>query len=497
MPTACYTRYQRIRIENDDDIARLYPLIIDYLRRPTLAESVTELVLTRIVPDSDGSDLGSYIADLIHEINEKESERVVSQISPFLATIRSLGTVHDRLDEWLRILTWMDPNVKGPRDRAHDPRRLDIKHSFKYRNSLFAHHAAAMLIALCPNIERLTVRDPGFNSPIKDVLIKNNYNQLPGRFLQKLKHVSLLATDDVFLVDDRLFTTMDFLGLFRLFHRLPDVQSIDVGGIAEDVDDGGWSMHPPYTANYSTIHITHSDLSSAFLTALIGAPKTLRDFKMSVGRRATIDDGFSEMRLRDLGMTLYLQKDTLEKLDLDVDDYVYVGGEETESDIAVHAAQEAAKLEWHYGDVYFLLDATDSPGPLPLSNAPLTRTYGSTIGSLHDFAALTHLAIGIKTLLGPTGEPPFRLVNALPNSLQSLVLRGYEAGVNSVHDAHVQELMNKRREALPNLSEIQGVDVVIPNSRNVQMRNLDRAEAARIFWKPEHRDNDWLEVQDA
>lgn len=488
-------RYRRIRIDNSDDIARLYPLITDYLRNPTLANSVEELVLTNTIPDDDQGYLcyaDEETAAVIRTIIEEQDTRVVSQNSPFLPAIKDLGVPDDKVDEWLRVLTWMDPEVKATREGNE----YIARNGFPHRDPLFAQHAAAILVALCPHIERLTLRDSYYRSPLPDVLIKHNYGQTPGKFLQKLKHVSLLAIDEIIISDERFFTTMDFLGLFRLFHRLPAVQSIDVGGVSEDDAGSGWCMHPPHTANFDTIHIEHSDFSSTFLATLIGAPKALRNFSMSVGGRGTLDGGFSDIQPQELGRALYLQKNTLESLDLDVDECVYERHEETGYEIAANAEEEAHKLEYHNADAWFVIDAADSPGPFPLSQAPLTRTYGSTIGSLHDFTALTHLAIGIKTLLGTAGEPPFKLVDALPKSLQSLLLRGYEKGVNTVHDAHVEELMNNRETVLPNLREVLGVDVVIPSSTLVDDIN-EAEEIGGVFWEPETKDTDWLEVAKA
>jgi hypothetical protein len=46
--------------------------------------------------------------------------------------------------------------------------------------------------------------------------------------------------------------------------------------------------------------------------------------------------------------------------------------------------------EPYWRDSYFRQDEADSPGPLELYDIPDDRAYNNTIGSLHDFAALTH-----------------------------------------------------------------------------------------------------------
>lgn len=45
-----HRRYTRIRVRNDDDIKRLYSLILDYIREPELALSVKEFVFRSHLP---------------------------------------------------------------------------------------------------------------------------------------------------------------------------------------------------------------------------------------------------------------------------------------------------------------------------------------------------------------------------------------------------------------------------------------------------------------
>jgi hypothetical protein len=136
-----------------------------------------------------------------------------------------------------------------------------------------------------------------------------------------------------------------------------------------------------------------------------------------------------------LGKALWSSRSSLRKLDIDVD------------------------------SMYFRQDEADSPGPLELYQVPDDRTYNNTIGSLHDFEALTHLRLGVKLLLGPASSlTPFRLVDALPKSLRSLTIRGYTKGVVAKYDAAIGELLARRAEVLPALVRISGVEELVPSA---------------------------------
>ena len=490
--------FKRIRIENSADINRLYPLILDYLREPARALSVEELVVTKSV--------SSYplraLTGAQNEVLESEHTRDVSAETRLIQLVNDIGIPDSDVNEWVRTLTWMRPQAMDARASVMD--EYGRPATFDKQDSLFAHHAAVVLLALCPNITHLTLRDPGYESPLPFLLLQNNYNKLSKQLLPNLKHVSILPTDELIISDERFYTTMDFLGHFRRFHRLPSIESIDVAAIAEDSRGTDWTLHPPRTANFSSINITHSDLSSTFLAALIGAPKALRHFSMSVGGRAAQGGGQSMMSLMELGKVLFTQKETLQTLDLDIDNYIL----ETKHDRS-DTDYEDDILEYHKEDEWFQQDLADSQGPTFMSRVEATRDYSGTIGSLHDFAALTHLSIGLKALLGVaeqkydaatdtvshvTPEAPFRLVDALPASLESLTIRGYTPGEDDVYDGQIAELLAGREAKLPGLVDLRGVHGdTIPSSKMVEDPD-GASEEGGILWEPEERDTDWVEV---
>ena len=491
-------RFRRIRIESSADVDRLYPLILDYLREPARALSVEELVITKSV--------SSYqlraLTDAQEEVLDREEARDVSAETGLIQLVEGMGIPDIDVNQWVRMLTWMKPELVTA--RASISGAYGLPATFSQRDSLFAHHAAIALLSLCPNIKHLTLRDAGYESPLPSLLLHNNYNKLRLQLLPNLRHVSILPTDELIISDERFYTTMDFLGHFRRFHRLPSIESIEVAAIAEDSGGTDWTLHPPSTANFSSISVAHSDLSSTFLAALIGAPKALRSFSMSVGGRAAQGGGQSMMSLTELGKVLLTQKETLQTLDLDIDDYILESRHDSpdldyEDDI----------LEYHSEDEWFQLDLADSKGPIFMSREEATREYSGTIGSPHDFAALRHLSIGVKALLGVpeqkydaatdtvalvTPEAPFRLVDALPASLESLTVRGYTPGENDVYDGQIAELLAGREAKLPRSLQIQGVrGDTIESSKMVEDPD-GASEQGGILWQPEERETDWLEV---
>lgn len=81
--------------------------------------------------------------------------------------------------KWVRILTWMKPELVEARELAlaGDERSFEIKPFYESRHVWFAHHASALLLILCPNIVSLVYEDG--SRIVADVLRRNNYGLLP------------------------------------------------------------------------------------------------------------------------------------------------------------------------------------------------------------------------------------------------------------------------------------------------------------------------------
>jgi hypothetical protein len=106
--------------------------------------------------------------------------------------------------------------------------------------------------------------------------------------------------------------------------------------------------------------------------------------------------------------------------------------------------------------------------------------------SLKDFVTLQELSIGIRFLIyfaqGVETDDAKRssvmLVDSLPDSLESLTIRGYQKGVNQEHDTQVAALMTRFESGSMRLKEIQGVEELIPNGEDVE--NPDEDE--HLLW---------------
>lgn len=479
--TANVTRWRRIRIHKQADNTRLYSLIIDYLKDPALAHSVKELVIRCNVPQE------SYLSSkhIPHQRIENEKSRDISSNVSLLEAVKALD-VGDAASEWVRALSWMSPELVEARAAEND---WEAGLFYHRQDALFRNYAAAVLIKLCPNIEKLKFEDPYTTDILTTVLRKNNHDLLPGIYLQKLKHVKLLPMSHSIIGDRRFYTTMDFLGLVGLFNRLPLLESIGVDGIEEDNRGSGRWLIAPHTSNVKSIQISHSDFSSAILASIIRLPRALEEFTYSTGGRGIVD-GNPIVYPKTLGKALLCHKGSLRKVDVDMDARIHeipeIYGNEDGTDPNDPCDLESVayiRNEW------FLLNEADSSGPLFTKDLPDTREYSGTLGSLHDFTALTDLSVGVTLLLGPGEAAPFRLIDALPPNLESLVLRGYRKGAKQSHDKHIDELLHMRLEKFPFLRDIRGIDTLIPNGEDVDDPDNNEDE----LWMPPDDNDDWEE----
>lgn len=205
---------------------------------------------------------------------------------------------------------------------------------------------------------------------------------------------------------------------------------------------------------------------------------------------------------QDARKCLLEQKGTLKALDVDV--AFMFGSSREEEEIDDDYENDHAK------DEYFRLDEqAGNGGPLRSFDLPNTRRYGFTIGSLHDFEVLEHLAISVQSILGPvayddgtrgrvgeTAIPPFRLVDALPRGLKSLHLYDYVVGKSPLADEHVKELKSKMGERFPFLTEVRGLDEPLwKNSSYHEDSGYDEEYPSKIaVLRENNRGLDWESV---
>ncbi|KAJ2998408.1 hypothetical protein NUW58_g334 [Xylaria curta] len=462
-------RYTRIRVHNEGDFNKLYPLILDYIRDPELAFCVKEFVFRSYWPrygsPSSKGRRPSVWAD-------EENARDISQEHAISQLVTGLGIEEPEKCEWIRALTWMKPELIAARGQHSEKAQIFYAH----RNMVFSHYAAALLLIICPNIEILKYEEG--SRVVESVLRRNNYGLLPGAHLQKLRDVTILPTSDDILGDERFYTNVDIMAMLRLFHRLPAIESMSIDAALSENDGGYVQRFPPGTSNLKRVSITHSIYGTDVIGPLIKVPKRLEKFTFTTGGRCNYDGGYTARCAETIGRALYEHRSSLRKIDIDIDEYI--GGEETEEE------GQNGKDEWYHRDMEI------STGPPATNRAPNTREYGKTIGSMHDFEALTHLSIGIGLLLGVNerGEAPFRLVDALPKSLEYLLIRGYERGAVARYDAQIDELLLLRQDRLPSLKELHGLDETIPIAVSIE----DPDDNEEGLWRPDIWDDEWVEV---
>ncbi len=84
-------------------------------------------------------------------------------------------------------------------------------------------------------------------------------------------------------------------------------------------------------------------------------------------------------------------------------------------------------------------------------------------------------------------NPPFRLIDGLPEGLEVLRLYGYVSGRDVTVDGHIREFMRLKGERLPNLKVVEGVEETIEVMGD---RSSDRGEDE--LWQRPEREVQWV-----
>lgn len=483
-------QYSRVRLQHQYELDKTYHMLLEHLRSASLASSVQEFVL-----DAPLREMGCCMSSSCDE--EKDQAAVLKNDSDeelLLQAIKSLSLDQKFEDQVTEALLWKKQQLSANNDGArpgsprYDPQR----------ESKYAQYVSPLLLTIFPNLQSVKITQT--SELLDQFLLKANYGLLPTPQLQKLRDVRYVLNEKVDMYDDRFYTRFDILGALKLFHHFPLFESFSVSGIVEE--ENGITFLPAHISNLKRITITHSDISSNHLSCMIRLSRALEDFTFSNGGRGSWDSSSSVVYPRTLGKALLSQKSSLRRLDLDIDELIYTSGsggcDEDEENGTGDYEDDQQDLEeilsWQR-DEYLDMDIAASGGSLVTQDLPNTRCYGHTIGSLSDFEALTHLAIGINLLLGQRSKAPFRLVDALPVSLETLIIRGYKAGRNPEHTAQINELMEKRADKLPNLREVQGIaNEITAVSSHYSYIMSDDGEFENT-WVEQEEEDGWLEVQ--
>ncbi|CAH0054644.1 unnamed protein product [Clonostachys solani] len=484
--------YQRIRIAIGTDFDRLMPLLRAYVQEPSLAATVTEIILdldrwdrTSFVPSTpdqltrEGVELFSPVFDIAYNAIENH--------------IHNLELGDELTRDTLYWIRWKIYEQTGAWDGP-----IHLRDEY---NSRFAESAAVVLFSICHNISTLHIGYVGpHERPVREYLTKSNYGLLSQPGLQNLRDVVMI--DGTVCGDlDNSFVVVDVLEYIQYFHRLPLIESFSMDGVQEWEPER--TIFVPWTSNMKKIHIGHSAFYARMFDTILSIPKALEELEISVGGLFFYHGDDIFFHPSRMGRALEAHKKTLRMLDLDIDcGFQFIEPKHWDAeDLVSHWGYD---WEWFnyskrvYGDEYFQLDADISSGPVQVLE-PNGDKHGTTIGSFHDFYALKRLSISIKAILGYTdpSEPPYELyrpppshlIDILPPSLEYLCIYGYILGANPYFDYQIEEFMKHRAKRLPNLKEVWGVDVtVLGASGTYSDWPID------VFWvRPVNR-LDWREI---
>lgn len=493
--------YQRISISPEDDNDRLYPLIRAYINEPRLADSVTEIVIPQPYPNNpflrfDLKDTAFPSANTNLSLKcGDESHAAVEQ------HVKSLGLENENTERVIRSLRWH-------RDHRYKLETNWALYKVGEKTFEFTLGAAAILLSLCKNVEKLYlghIRLP-MDSPLRDYLLRANYSRTKVARLQRLKAVEVLSTGETWSGYIDNMDESEFLEYFQFVHRLPSIDSITMDGVYEHQP---WrERFPPRCSNIRKIYFKHCDISSRLFSTIVSTSKTLEELTLSRGGLKTRDTSIHFFFMRTLGKALLEYRTTLKKLDLN--SQAYRGEEETiEDSYGDDPEDQKLALEhegnnderWHKGEY---LDVDTSSSAHSSLDHPDSREYGITIGSLHDFEALTHLSINIVALLGKPEseranpredyvEPPFKLVDGLPPNLEYLRLYDYTKGAHKDIDDQVQQLLAVRQQRYPRLKVIEGVDQTVPGMLT-QYPGAIGWDDDKVHQRPERSDLGWKEA---
>ncbi|KAI0131846.1 hypothetical protein BJ170DRAFT_611515 [Xylariales sp. AK1849] len=490
--------YKRIRITNNDEFDLTYPLIAAYVEKPELALTVDDLVV-----DEDAYPGAAYVLWADWDTPRLSREPAPVRADAHVAIeryVQSLGLGDTTTGAMLDAFSWKKHQLQGK--VPDSPKRADE------HNNEYASAAMVVLMSLCKNVTNLYIGGVGQQTPLQDYLLKNNYGLLSQQGLQRVKQIEIIPLAPR-MWDERTYEDLEFLDYFRYFHRLPSLEMVTMDGLAEY--QANRELFPPGTANLKKLRIGHTDISSELLSTIIRAPRALEEFTVIEGGLWSVDGGSPITYPKTIGKSLLDHKDTLKVLDLDIGrglpytasgapEHLGYEGEDEGREESVYLGGRWEDSYAHEKDTYFNMDEAASQGPLFARDIPDTREYGYTIGSFHDFTALTQMSINFRLLFGPAkdwepprhlaGQPPFRLIAALPTTLEYFCLYNYEKGENVDIDDQLTEFMEKKADRLPKLKVVKGVDQMF-ESEGSRWTEDDHEDN---LWQRPEVDLGWIEV---
>lgn len=501
------TPYKRIRVETFSDADIAYPLIANYLTNPDLAESVEEFVISldSRAPLYDLYDLYDPSADrLPFSVSESDHAAILEHVDSLGLSVETTSRMKLSLD-WWRQTALARPSRPAPDRSAYMCTRGTSNEGDKKAYDEYAATAAALLLSLCPNISTLHLGEI-HSEYLEEYLRKSNYGLTPKPALQSLQHVVHYPYNLGVRFD--CYDTIMPLRIMQFFHRLPRILSVSMEAVAEqdDID-----IFPPRTSGgIKKLHYGHVDMSTKILATAVRVPTALEEFSLSNGGLIPTDGATPWIHPGLLGRALDQHEETLKVVDIDLGDshWMWPTGHEDEEEEYEDEFGDAWDPREDFKDEYFFMDEAIGEGPLLPTKLGKPKDHEGTTMVFRNYTALTHLSVSIPAIVGQ-GEyvpddrdtrklkvnlvepPPFRLIDALPPSLEYLCIYGYIKGEAPEVDELVAELMEKRHERLPKLAEVKGVD------NYESSLDMKEDEDGGYSWRRPYEKLNWVTASDA
>ncbi|EEA22681.1 hypothetical protein TMatcc_001524 [Talaromyces marneffei ATCC 18224] len=466
-------KYRRIRIKENTDFDKAFNILISILRRPQLGDFVRHIEFDQAPRTYINYEINSIG---LKELKDEDSERL-------RIAVQNAGFTGEYAENVINM--------------ALQPSFLLSEHSGTVHNQLrpawVAQALTALLVSVSPYLETMTASQimPNFTVynyggttediirfPLEKVLIETNAHPEGKPYLQNLRSVDILPHQGDFWEDERTYHEVDIFGMISLINQLPSMEQIGIDGAIED--ENGLQDLVPSASNISRIRINHSNFETWFLSPLINSCKVLREFHYTIDGCGSPDGSYASFNPRTFLKAMLSHKATLEILHIDADsvcDFIDMG---------------------EYND-HWQVDR-DEKEQAPSHIEP--QGLWERTGSLRDFSALTQLNIGIGILLfltlgtqgmeteNPDCSPSFDevvLADSLPDTLESLVIIGYEKGVRQDFDKIVEQFMADKDTKLPNLKHVSGVEEMIERAPKVDYPD----EESEPWWEEE----EWSEYE--
>ncbi|KAL4737127.1 hypothetical protein BDV11DRAFT_207040 [Aspergillus similis] len=299
---------------------------------------------------------------------------------------------------------------------------------------------AAILLTVCTDIENMAIGTPAaselsWNRPPRDGVPVHAYplcrimkaiheSPLQCGYLTNLRAVELFTPRP----GSQMYDQADIIGRMEIFQGLPSLETIVVEGASWGTRHTTGFAETRFTVGTcraKKICITHSKFGTDVLAGVLSAVSELREFTYRTGGRLGhphFHDA-NDYNPCTFFKFLLIHRRTLRTLDLDCD-------AQLEESMNAYYDGGDTVLE-HYPD-----ELNRTCGPYCRYKELLGCIFALD-GGLRDFTALTHLRIGVKTLvlfaLGintrlSQARPyldEFMLLHALPPNLQVLTVRGF------------------------------------------------------------------------